>query len=75
MTTVKLAPTTMMRGRCKRCAWEFDLVALPMPLAEVAASCKQAHCPMCGAGSGDVTVAASRPLTAEEGAHKQQVMA
>jgi rubredoxin len=75
MTTVNLGPTSMMRGRCKRCDWSFDLVALPMSIAEAAAVCRQSCCPMCGAGSSDITVGDSRPLSVAEYAHKNKVLA
>jgi len=75
MTPVNLGPMTMTRGRCKRCVWEFDLVAPPMPVTEAAKACREKCCPMGGTGSGEVMVCTSRALTAEELAHKQKVTA
>jgi len=65
----------MMRGLCKLCTWEFDLVALPMPITEAAAVCQQAHCPMCGATSSSIAVCESRPLTPAEQQHKAALLA
>lgn len=59
----------MFRARCRDCQWEFDVVALPMPISKAAEAMGKACCPMCGNRAGNV-VAPSRPLTDLERAHK-----
>lgn len=65
----------MIRGKCKACAWEFDLVTAPMPLTKWArAAQERSTCPMCGHRDGN-TLAPERPLTDAEREHKLVTMA
>lgn len=54
----------MMRGRCGRCSWEFDLTSLPGEAMAVCRSIEKRHCPICY--SPKVMMADSRPLTDDE---------
>lgn len=59
----------MFRARCRDCQWEFDVVALPMPITLAARAIGKTCCPMCANRVGNV-VAPSRQLTDLERAHK-----
>lgn len=74
--TVNLSaiPGQMFRGRCRKCDWTWDVVALPMPIERAAHVIGSARCPMCGNGRGN-TMAEPRPLTDAERAHKARVPA
>lgn len=72
--TVNLStiPGQMFRGRCRRCDWTWDVVALPMLIETAARVIGSACCPMCGNDSGN-TVAEPRPLTDAEAEHKRRL--
>lgn len=64
----------MMRGRCRSCEWEYDIIALPMPLADAASAMARSFCPMCG-GTNNYLTKHARALTEAEREHKQKVTA
>ena len=70
----ELVPMSMMRARCHRCGWIFDVVALPMPVDAACRAMLASRCPMCANSNANMT-APSRELTAEEVAQKRLVMA
>lgn len=61
----------MLRARCVKCQWVYDIIALPIPVAAILAMAN-GQCPMCGNVKGNV-LADPRPLTDAETAHKSGV--
>jgi hypothetical protein len=62
----------MTRACCRRCAHEFDLVALPLVAADAIKGMTR-PCPMCGNASRN-TLAPPRDLTAAEQADKARAV-
>jgi hypothetical protein len=67
-----MKPTEMLRTACARCAWVFDVIALPAPIDVCAPPMQHAYCPLCGNLKGN-TIAPARELTAEESEHYVKV--
>lgn len=63
----------MIRARCAKCDWVFDIMAIPAPALRMKVVGK-AHCPMCCNVKGNL-MADPRPLTeAEAEHHKSAIM-
>lgn len=63
----------MLRARCHDCGWEYDCVALPMPMADACRAMAAACCPMCG-NRDQNAVAPPRQLTAPEATFKADLV-
>lgn len=64
----------MLRAKCARCEWEYDVVTLPMSAALAPRVMLSSACPMCGNRKAN-TIASPRLLSDVEAGHKRKVLA
>ena len=63
----------MFRANCGKCGHLFDVVILPMPVADFVRAAKDCRCPVCGNIRGH-KAGPARPLTDDEHAAKSAAM-